>query len=146
MTERLFRAVALGIVRGHVLPIGNDVRYSSGWEACRQSIERELRDLPGRGLRVTGRYRLEECELVPNPEGQWVHVKDIGIKEWVLDQATPLSLLAIERDARRLVDALGFYETDGREKVSWPVDRDGESTPAADALAINLRNSLGGEV
>jgi hypothetical protein len=32
----------LEIVRSHVLPIGENIDYSRGWEACRASIEREL--------------------------------------------------------------------------------------------------------
>ncbi len=40
----LDRDALLDIVRSHVLPIGNDVTYSRGWEDARASIERDILD------------------------------------------------------------------------------------------------------
>jgi hypothetical protein len=36
------------------------------------------------------RYRLEGCEMVASPEGQWVHAEEMGVKEWVLDAPIPV--------------------------------------------------------
>jgi hypothetical protein len=46
--------------------------------------------------------------------------------------------------AQALIDGIGFYEVpeDGGTGVSWPVDRTGEASPEADALALALRAAL----
>jgi hypothetical protein len=31
------------------------------------------------------RYRLEGGVMMPNPEGQWVHIGSLGPTEWILD-------------------------------------------------------------
>ena len=35
------------------------------------------------------RYRNYGGALVPDRDGQWVHVKDVGIKKWTLDPLIP---------------------------------------------------------
>lgn len=52
-------------------------------------------------------------------------------------------LRAVEEAARAVIDMLGFWPDDqGRPRVSWPVDRDGESEPDTDAIAAALRSAL----
>lgn len=40
---------------------------------------------------VTARYRNDWGEMVPDRLGQWMHVKDQGIKTWRLDPPLPRS-------------------------------------------------------
>lgn len=51
-------------------------------------------------------------------------------------------LRAIEAAARAALDALSFYVSDGRDRVDFPVDRDGVSEPGSEAPFLTLRSVL----
>ena len=76
------------------------------------------------------RYRNYGGALVPDPEGQWVHVGDIGVKEWALDPLVARPSPDTGLDVERLARAITVIRNDPETYPGGLTDLSGDSTAA----------------
>jgi hypothetical protein len=90
--------------------------YDDGRELCATCKMRAALDAaPPAAIRPVTRYRRTADQMYPDPEGQWLHVSDAGVKAWLLDppDATPpavdveAALWSMMNDGWRFTTAAG---------------------------------------